>query len=181
MHRHSRVHLAGIQRRLLFTRKRGVRIHDYHCKRHEASSFPRASPPKIAAGTSLAGIQCLFAEFRYDLPSQPSHTHHQLSDMSTRDEKQPAVYIILSKRNGTLYIGVTSNLVQRVWQHRNDAVEGFSKKYQTHILAYYELHDNMESAILREKQLKKWERQWKIRLIEKSNPYWRDLYSEIVG
>ena len=97
------------------------------------------------------------------------------------NEKQPAVYILASKRNGTFYIGVTNRLMQRIWQHRNDVTEGFSKKYQTHMLVYFELHSDMESAIVREKQLKKWERQWKIRLIEKTNPYWRDLYSEIVG
>jgi len=79
-----------------------------------------------------------------------------------------------------LYIGVTSNLIQRIWQHRNDVAEGFSKEYQTHLLVYFELHGDMGAAILREKQLKKWERKWKIRLIEKSNPYWRDLYPEIV-
>ena len=96
------------------------------------------------------------------------------------DSKQPAVYILASQRNGTLYIGVTSNLIQRIWQHRNDVAEGFSKEYQTHLLVYFELHGDMGAAILREKQLKKWERKWKIRLIEKSNPYWRDLYPEIV-
>jgi putative endonuclease len=96
-------------------------------------------------------------------------------------EKQPAVYILASKRNGTLYIGVTSHLAQRIWQHRNDVVEGFSEKYQTHQLVYFELHTRMEEAILREKQIKKWERKWKVRLIEKSNPYWQDLYLEVAG
>ncbi|TLY51338.1 MAG: GIY-YIG nuclease family protein [Gammaproteobacteria bacterium] len=95
------------------------------------------------------------------------------------NEKQPAVYILASERIGTLYIGVTSDLPQRIWQHRNDVVDGFSKEQQTHLLVYFELHTDMNAAILREKQLKKWERKWKIRLIEKSNPYWRDLYSEI--
>ena len=95
-------------------------------------------------------------------------------------EKQPAIYILASKRNGTLYIGVTSDLPQRIWQHRNDVAEGFSKDYQAHLLVYFELHISMEAAIVREKQLKKWERQWKIELIEKNNPYWRDLYSEIL-
>ena len=94
--------------------------------------------------------------------------------------KQPAVYILASKRNGTLYIGVTSDLSQRIWQHRNDVVEGFSKEYQAHLLVHFELHAGIEEAILREKQIKKWERKWKIRLVEKNNPYWRDLYSEIV-
>ncbi|MBN8886661.1 MAG: GIY-YIG nuclease family protein [Rudaea sp.] len=96
-------------------------------------------------------------------------------------EKQPAVYLLASRRNGTLYVGVTSDLVQRVWQHRNDVITGFSKEYQAHLLVYFELHVGMKEAILREKQIKKWERNWKIRLIEKSNPYWRDLYSEIVA
>ena len=96
------------------------------------------------------------------------------------NEKQPAVYILASERNGTLYTGVTSNLAHRIWQHRNDVVEGFSKEHRTHLLVYFELHTSIKDAILREKQIKKWERKWKIRLIEKSNPYWHDLYSEIV-
>ena len=77
--------------------------------------------------------------------------------------KQPAVYILASRRNGTLYIGVTSNLVQRVWQHKQDLVEGFTKKYQVHTLVYYEQHGDMVTAITREKQLKKWNRAWKIK------------------
>ena len=92
----------------------------------------------------------------------------------------PCVYILSSKRNGTLYIGVTSDLVQRVWQHKNDFVDGFTKRYGVHNLVWYEVHDTMESAITREKALKKWYRAWKLRLIEESNPSWRDLYSEIV-
>ena len=93
--------------------------------------------------------------------------------------KQPAVYILASRRNGTLYIGVTSDLVQRVWQHKNDLVEGFTKKYSVHMLVYYEWHEDMESAILREKRLKKWNRSWKLRLIEEINPDWQDLSTEI--
>jgi putative endonuclease len=96
------------------------------------------------------------------------------------DENRPAVYILASERNGTLYIGVTSELPKRIWQHRNDVVEGFSKAHRAHLLVHLEIHVDMEQAILREKQLKKWERRWKIELIEKSNPYWRDLYSEIL-
>ncbi len=94
--------------------------------------------------------------------------------------KQPCVYILASKRNGTLYIGVTSSLVQRIWQHKNNEVEGFTKKYQVHRLVYYELHETMESAITREKQMKKWNRDWKIKLIEKENPNWHDLWSDLV-
>ena len=94
--------------------------------------------------------------------------------------KQPAVYILANKRNGTLYTGVTGDLVKRVWQHRNNLAEGFSSKHATHLLVYYERHDDMPGAITREKQIKAWKRQWKIRLIEEFNPYWRDLYSDIV-
>jgi len=93
--------------------------------------------------------------------------------------KQPCTYILASKKNGTLYIGVTSNLVQRIWQHKNYQVEGFTEKYHVHILVYYEQHDSMEYAITREKQLKKWNRDWKIRLIEEENPTWQDLWESI--
>ena len=94
--------------------------------------------------------------------------------------KQPAVYILASKRNGTLYVGVTSDLVKRVWEHRIDAVEGFTRKYRVHDLVYYELHDEMIEAIQREKQIKKWNRAWKISLIEKRNPLWQDLWPQII-
>ena len=94
--------------------------------------------------------------------------------------RQPAVYILASKRNGTLYIGVTSDLAKRVWQHRNDAVDGFTKRYSVHQLVWYELHETMESAIKREKVLKNWKRGWKLELIENSNPSWQDLYETIV-
>ena len=95
--------------------------------------------------------------------------------------KQPAVYILASARNGTLYVGVTSNMVQRTWQHRHGTTAGFTQRYGVHHLVYYELHADMEHAIEREKRLKKWERQWKLRLIEKANPEWRDLYDELAG
>ncbi len=94
--------------------------------------------------------------------------------------KEPAVYILASQRNGTLYIGVTSNLVQRVWQHKNEVLESFTKKYGVHMLVYYELHGGMREAIVREKQLKKWNRAWKLRLIEEKNPNWDDLYESIL-
>ena len=95
-------------------------------------------------------------------------------------ELQPATYIMASKRNGTLYIGVTSNLVQRVWQHREGVVEGFTDKYNVEILVWYEQHATMESAITREKSLKKWNRAWKLKLIEAANSEWRDLWADIV-
>lgn len=95
-------------------------------------------------------------------------------------EKSPCVYILASRRNGTLYIGVTANLIKRIWEHKNDAVAGFTKKYHVHTLVWYEQHETMESAILREKAIKEWKRVWKLRLIESTNPMWRDLYAEIM-
>ena len=92
----------------------------------------------------------------------------------------PCVYILASKRNGTLYIGVTSDLVRRVWEHRNDLVAGFSQRYRTHLLVWFERHETMESAIVRERRLEEWKRAWKLELIEEENPVWRDLYREIL-
>lgn len=94
--------------------------------------------------------------------------------------KEPCVYILASRRNGTLYTGVTSSLIKRVWEHKNDLVEGFTKRYGVHILVWYELHSSMESAITREKAIKEWKRRWKLELIEGINPGWRDLYDELV-
>ena len=94
-------------------------------------------------------------------------------------DKEPCVYVIASKRNGTLYVGVTSNLRQRVWQHKEGMIDGFTKDYGVKILVWFERHDTMEMAIRREKQLKKWNRMWKVREIERSNPEWQDLYDRI--
>jgi putative endonuclease len=94
--------------------------------------------------------------------------------------KRAYVYILTNKRNGTLYTGVTSNLVKRVWQHRNHTAEGFTDKYGVGQLVYYETHENIESAIIREKRIKTWQRKWKLELIEKDNPDWKDLYFEII-
>ena len=93
--------------------------------------------------------------------------------------KQPAIYILTSQRNGTLYIGVTSHLVKRIYEHKNDLVDGFTKEYSVHTLVHYELYDEMTIAIEREKQLKNWKRKWKLELIEKNNPTWIDLYDDI--
>ena len=95
-------------------------------------------------------------------------------------EKQPCVYLLASKRNGTLYTGVTSNLIKRIWEHKNNLVEGFTSKYSVHTLVWYEIHDTMESAIQREKAIKNWRRAWKMKMIEELNPRWRDLYSDLV-
>jgi putative endonuclease len=93
---------------------------------------------------------------------------------------QPAVYILASQRNGTLYTGVTSDLIKRTWEHKNNFVDGFTKRYGVHFLVYFELHGNMISAITREKQIKKWNRAWKIQFIESINIEWRDLWDEIL-
>ena len=94
-------------------------------------------------------------------------------------ERQPCVYILASGRNGTLYVGVTSDLIRRVWEHRNDVVKGFTRKYHVHPLVWYEVHETMVSAIEREKSIKTWRRAWKLGLIEEMNPQWRDLYAEL--
>ena len=94
-------------------------------------------------------------------------------------EKNFCVYILASRRDGTLYIGVTSDLPKRVWQHREGDVDGFTKEYGIKTLVWHEMHDNAESAITREKRLKKWNRAWKVHLIEERNPEWNDLYREI--
>jgi len=95
-------------------------------------------------------------------------------------ETQPAIYILASQKNGTLYTGVTSDLIQRIWAHKNNVVEGFTKRYSVHYLVYFELYDDMYSAITREKQIKKWNRAWKLKMIEKYNPNWRDLFDELM-
>lgn len=95
-------------------------------------------------------------------------------------DMQPCVYLLASKRNGTLYTGVTSDLMKRIWEHKHDVVESFTQRHGVHRLVWYEVHENMESAIVREKNIKAWKRIWKLELIEKSNPSWRDLYDELM-
>jgi putative endonuclease len=101
--------------------------------------------------------------------------------MRMNSPKQPAVYLLASKRNGTLYTGVTSDLVKRIWQHKNDLADGFTKQYSVHLLVYYELAEEMAAAIAREKQIKGGSRAGKLALIESMNPEWRDLYDDILG
>ena len=95
-------------------------------------------------------------------------------------EKKPCVYLLASKRDGTLYVGVTSDIIKRVWEHKNDLVNGFSKRYRVHLLVWYEQHFDMTAAIQREKIIKKWKREWKINLIEEQNPEWEDLYESLL-
>jgi putative endonuclease len=94
--------------------------------------------------------------------------------------KQPCVYILASEKYGTLYVGVTSDLIKRIWQHKNDEVEGFTKRYGVHTLVWFEQHETMESAISRERALKAWKRDWKLNLIEATNIEWRDLYPDVI-
>lgn len=93
--------------------------------------------------------------------------------------KQYYVYILASKRNGTLYIGITNDLLRRIYEHKNHVLKGFTQKYMIHTLVYYESTENVESALAREKELKKWKRSWKLELIEKNNPHWKDLCSQL--
>jgi putative endonuclease len=113
----------------------------------------------------------------------PDHEAQRSSLPSSEEkmEKQPAVYILASGRNGTLYTGVTSNLIKRIWEHKNKFVPGFSQRYGVHTLVWFELHPTMESAITREKCIKEWKRKWKLLLIEKNNQHWHDLYESIMG
>jgi len=94
--------------------------------------------------------------------------------------KYYSVYIMASRFNGTLYTGITSNLVRRVYEHRNGLIEGFTKQYNLKNLVYYEIYEEPQKAIEREKHIKGWKRDWKIKLIEKKNPHWKDLYGEII-
>jgi putative endonuclease len=95
-------------------------------------------------------------------------------------ERQPCVYMMASRWHGVLYIGVTSNLTKRVWEHKTGVVAGFTKRYRVHTLVWYELHSTMEEAIRREKAIKNWKREWKIATIESDNPNWHDLYLGLV-
>ena len=99
--------------------------------------------------------------------------------MTLRPVRQPCVYLLASEPNGTLYVGVTSDLGKRVWEHKSDLVSGFTQRYGVHSLVWYEAHDTMESAIAREKAIKHWHRAWKTGLIERSNPTWADRYGEL--
>lgn len=96
-------------------------------------------------------------------------------------EKQPAVYIMASQRNGTLYTGVTSNLIKRVWEHKHNVYHGFTQRYEVHMLVWFEFHPDMMTAIIREKRIKEWKREWKLNLIEKENKNWDDLYQSVAA
>lgn len=107
-------------------------------------------------------------------------TRNLLSRLDYRVVKQPAIYVLTNRPNGVQYVGVTSDLIKRIWQHRADVVEGFSRRYRLHVLVYFEQYESMIEAIAREKELKKWRRDWKLALIEKANPQWRDLWPDLI-
>jgi putative endonuclease len=113
--------------------------------------------------------------FAYGLPVIPAKAGIQLPRFDLREDFQPTVYLMASRRYGTLYTGVTSNLMQRLYQHREEVMRGFTSQHSIKMLVWFEQHGTMETAILREKRIKKWNRQWRINLIEADNPDWRDL------
>jgi putative endonuclease len=119
-----------------------------------------------------AGIMITYAV----IPAKAGIQHRMIELFMTKSY----VYILAGQRNGTLYVGVTSDLIKRVYEHKQNLIDGFTKKYSVHVLVYYEIHRAIEEAIAREKQIKKWNRQWKLRLIEEGNPEWKDLYDEII-
>ena len=103
----------------------------------------------------------------------------EMSSMSMRHKGIYYVYLLASQGNGTVYVGMTNDLIRRVYEHKNNLIEGFTKKYSVHLLVYYEQYHEVQNALVREKQLKKWNRKWKLDLIEKDNPNWTDLYEEL--
>jgi len=138
------------------------------------TSFPRyrvVIPAEAGIQSSLGVIPAKAGIHFQALPGHPG---------SMKDGKLPCVYLLASKRRGTLYVGVTSELAKRVWEHKTDLVDGFTKRHGIHMLVYYESCEDMNAAISGEKQLKRWNRVWKIRMIEERNPEWNDLYSEIM-
>ena len=95
-------------------------------------------------------------------------------------DRRPCVYILASRRNGTLYVGVTGDIARRAWEHRSGAIPGFTRCYDVHVLVFVEFHETMADAMMREKRIKKWRRAWKLELIERENPQWKDLYDDLV-
>jgi len=124
--------------------------------------------PRLRGDDEETGAHCFLFSYLLE-PKQ----------LSMSSVKSYFVYILASKPNGTLYTGVTSNLIARIWQHKNNIVEGFTQQYQVHRLVYFEEHHAPNDAILREKQIKKWNRSWKIKLIEEKNPEWKDLWEDV--
>jgi putative endonuclease len=152
---------SGAQRRLVFCAGRDpVDTHRYQGHKH---------PFQHQFATRIALVALLV------VPAQAGTQYRK--DMQ---ERKPCVYILASKRNGTLYIGVTSDPIKRVWQHKNNVVEGFTKQYKVHRLVWFEMHETMDAAIAREKAIKEWKRAWKLRLIERENPEWQDLYETLL-
>ena len=135
-------------------------------------------------GFILTGRAPLVGVYRGGIEENSSFPHRRESSACGKEAgvpKQACVYILASKPNGTLYTGVTSDLVKRIYQHKSHLTEGFTDRYDVDRLVWFEMHATMESAIQREKAIKKWRRAWKIKRIERSNPEWRDLYPDLLG
>jgi putative endonuclease len=130
--------------------------------------------------TPLPGRQRYFRD-KIKIVSSPASAATAARGKGIQVGKLYYVYMLASRRNGTLYTGVTGEVGNRIWNHKNDAIEGFTKKYGVHILVWHEVHEDINAAIAREKQIKGWNRAWKIRLIEKENFGWNDLYEKLVG
>ena len=149
---------------------------------HTVTPAPDTVTPAKAGVQKTPGTESVAGGQHYWIPAFAGMTGEGRNDGGVQKEqymKEPCVYIMASQRNGTLYVGVTSDLVQRVWQHKDGVFDGFTKRYKVHLLVWYELHDTMENAILREKALKEWRRRWKLELIERDNPGWKDLYETL--
>ena len=146
-----------------------------------ASSFPLHSfVIPVKTGIQGRGVERMAYDTGCAAKVAAAQVYHEKRETGGEGMKQPCVYMLASTRNGTLYVGVTSNLVGRVWQHKQDLVDGFTRDHGVHRLVWYEPHETMESAILAEKRMKKWNRRWKVELIEKSNPDWLELYQGLL-
>jgi putative endonuclease len=130
-----------------------------------------SSPASVAQRSEVKGAQYVRTRLWCRISTMAIHMREHLY----------FVYMLASRRNGTYYIGVTNNIMRRTWEHKNDLVEGFTKKYGVHILVWYELFEDINEAIAREKRMKRWNRAWKIRLIEKHNSGWNDIYDRLMG
>ena len=125
-------------------------------------------------------MSCCLRDAIYFVTPAKAGVQSYLHQSKSPNITQPCVYILASKRNGTLYVGVTSDIARRVWEHKSEPIESFTKRYRIHHLVYAEFHETMPDAILREKRIKKWRRAWKLNLIEQNNPEWRDLFEDVI-
>jgi putative endonuclease len=153
-------------------------------RRYDVNSHNAVTPTKVGAQSNINNVNSRLGTGlrRYDVNGRHTRavTPAKAGAQSHFMNKLPCVYIMASERNGTLYVGVTSDLAKRVWEHKNNVIEGFTKKYSVHTLVWYQVFETMLQAIRNEKQFKEWKREWKLELIESLNPDWRDLYEDIM-